>query len=52
MVGGGVLVIFGPRVEGCTAQPIKSDRTAICARPSRSQDNSKMKDSGQLLSLF
>ena len=25
-----LLVIFGPRVEGCTARPIKSDRMAIC----------------------
>ena len=23
-------MIFGPRVEGCTARPIKSDRMAIC----------------------
>ena len=25
-----LLVIFGPRVEGCTARPIKSDCMAVC----------------------
>ena len=30
-------MIFGPRVEGCTARPIKSDRTAICVKDLSSQ---------------
>ena len=30
-----LLVIFGPRVKGCTVRPIKSDRMAICAPSSQ-----------------